>query len=252
TLLAQVDSSVGGKTAIDLPNAKNMVGAFHQPSGVLIDPDVMQTLPQHQYRAGLGEITKYALSLDAKFFGFLKENAAKIRNRDSQTLGTIVETCCRLKARIVEDDEFETTGRRAVLNYGHTFAHALEKSLGYGVIHHGDAVAVGSFYAAKLAKRLGEKGDERFAKIDDAFIQNQVELFELLELPTSVAVAGRKIGDSENSTPESVVKIMHSDKKTTCGKLNFVLPTALGEAVVAKGVDPTDALAVLRDGETIA
>lgn len=247
TLLAQVDSSVGGKTAIDLPNAKNMVGAFHQPSGVLIDPNVLQTLTPEQFRAGLGEVVKYGASLDADFFAFLEKNAPSIVARDPNVLGQVVESCCRIKAQVVEEDEFETSGRRALLNYGHTFGHAFEEAFGYDALAHGDGVSIGSLYAARLARRLAKNGDERFAEIDDAWIARQLELYERLNLPTSLEVAGRKIGDAPETTPQKLVESMKSDKKAAFGKLNFVLPTSLGVSIRVSGVAPEDVEAVLNE-----
>lgn len=245
TLLAQVDSSVGGKTAIDLPGGKNMVGAFWQPSGVLIDPNVLTTLPVEQYRAGLGEVVKYGASLDADFFAFLERDAEKIVARNPETLGAVVAKCCEIKARVVSEDEFETTGRRALLNYGHTFGHAFESALGYGELAHGDGVSIGSLAAARLARRLAQNGDPRFSAIDGSWIARQTELFERLELPTSLAVVGRRIGDAPETSVERLVDLMRTDKKAEFGKLSFVLPTGLGECVRLRDVSPEDAAAAL-------
>ena len=245
TLLAQVDSSVGGKTAVDLPGGKNMVGAFWQPGGVLIDPNVLTTLPADQYRAGLGEVVKYGASLDADFFAFLERNVDQITARDPETLGAVVAKCCEIKAQIVSEDEFETTGRRALLNYGHTFGHALESALGYGTLLHGDGVSIGSLAAARLAKRLAEKGDSRFAAINGAWVARQTELLERLGLPTSLEVVGRRIGDAPETSVERLVDLMRTDKKAEFGKLSFVLPTGLGECVRLRDVSPEDAAAAL-------
>lgn len=247
TLLAQVDSSVGGKTAVDLPGGKNMVGAFWQPGGVLIDPNVLTTLPADQYRAGLGEVVKYGASLDADFFGFLERNVDKITVRDPKTLGAVVAKCCEIKAQVVSEDEFETTGRRALLNYGHTFGHALESALGYGTLLHGDGVSIGSLAAARLAKRLAEKGDSRFSAIDGAWVARQTELLERLGLPTSLEVVGRRIGDAPETSVERLVELMRTDKKAEFGKLSFVLPTELGECVRLRDVSPEDAAAALTE-----
>jgi 3-dehydroquinate synthase len=247
TLLAQVDSSVGGKTAVDLPGGKNMVGAFWQPGGVLIDPNVLSTLPADQYRAGLGEVVKYGASLDADFFAFLERNAEKIAARDPETLGAVVAKCCEIKAQIVSEDEFETTGRRALLNYGHTFGHALESALGYGTLLHGDGVSIGSLAAARLAKRLAEKGDARFSAVDGAWVARQTELLERLGLPTSLEVVGRRIGDAPETSVERLVDLMRTDKKAEFGKLSFVLPTALGQCVRLRDVSPEDAAAALAE-----
>ena len=155
TLLAQVDSSVGGKVGINLPGAKNMVGAFWQPAGVLIDTEVLRTLPEREYRSGLAEVVKYGVILDAEFFDYLEQHVAELNRRQADVLRSVVARCCRLKADVVEQDERETTGLRAVLNYGHTFGHALETESGYGEFLHGEAVAIGMVCAARLAERLG-------------------------------------------------------------------------------------------------
>lgn len=246
TLLAQVDSSVGGKTAIDLPKGKNMVGAFHQPSGVLIDPDTLASLPDDQYQSGLGEVVKYGASLDKKFFETLEANADRINERDPDVLGEIVAQSCRIKAQIVAEDEKETSGRRAVLNYGHTFGHSIETALGYGNLPHGYGVSIGSILAAKLAARLGANGDERFKAIDSAWIERQIALTRKLRLPALLGDVNRNYGDSEETTPERLVELMKTDKKAEFGKLNFILPTNLGECAYLKGVAVEDVLAVLN------
>jgi len=150
TLLADVDSSVGGKVGVNLPGAKNMVGAFWQPRGVLIDTAALTTLPDREYRSGLAEVVKYGVILDAEFFSFLEENVAAINARDDAVLRQVIARCCRLKADVVEQDEHETTGVRAALNYGHTYAHAFETLCGYGQMLHGEAVAVGMLCASRL------------------------------------------------------------------------------------------------------
>ncbi len=162
TLLAQVDSSVGGKVGINLPGAKNMVGAFWQPLGVLIDTDTLTTLPQREYVSGLAEVVKYGVILDAEFFAELEANAAALAQRRSDVLRRVVARCCRLKANVVEADERETGCgppelNRAVLNYGHTFAHALETTSGYGRWLHGEAVSIGMM----LRRPAGARGLER-------------------------------------------------------------------------------------------
>ncbi len=155
SLLAQVDSSVGGKVGINLPAAKNMVGAFLQPRGVLIDLATLATLPDPEYRAGLGEVVKYGVILDAALFELLEDNSDKLLRRDPEVLRHVIARCCRLKADIVEQDEREVTGLRAVLNYGHTIGHAVESLSGYGTLLHGQAVAIGMVCASRLAERLG-------------------------------------------------------------------------------------------------
>jgi 3-dehydroquinate synthase len=224
TLLSQVDSSVGGKVGVDLPQAKNMVGFFYQPFGVLIDSDVLRTLPDVEYICGLGEVAKYAVSLDAKLFDVLESNAVKVRSRDSELLKYIVTKCCRLKGRIVGEDEFEKTGKRVLLNYGHTFAHAFE-IISKFKLPHGQAVAIGSIYAAKLAVKLGITGKD--------FVDRQIKFHESIGLPAELpAELLATINWSE------VSELMLHDKKTESGKLKFVLPIKIGQCKVVKDIDP--------------
>jgi 3-dehydroquinate synthase len=210
TLVAQVDSSVGGKVGVNLPDAKNMVGAFWQPAAVLIDTDVLATLPLREYRAGLAEVVKYGAALDADLFADLETSTKQIAARDSSVLPLIVARCCRLKADVVEQDERELTGRRAVLNYGHTFAHAIEAVGGYGELLHGEAVAIGMICASRLAQRLG--------RIDEQVTQRQHDLLAALGLPVAVP----------KMSSQRLIEAMRRDKKARQGKLNFVLPTELG------------------------
>src|SRR4051812_39379637 len=155
TLLAMVDSSVGGKTGVNHPKGKNLIGAFHQPSGVWIDTAFLDTLPEREYFSGLAEVVKYGVILDAEFFEYCEANAAAIKARSPDAVQHIVLNSCRLKADVVEKDEREETGLRAVLNYGHTFAHAFETAAGYGAWLHGEAVAAGMVCASRLAGRRG-------------------------------------------------------------------------------------------------
>ena len=186
TLLAQVDSSVGGKTGVNLPGAKNMVGAFWQPAFVLIDTQVLATLPEREYVSGLAEVVKYGVILDADFFEFLENHVPQLTQRDPDTLRQVIARCCRLKADVVEADERETTGLRAVLNYGHTFAHAFEAVAGYGELLHGEAVSIGMVCASRLAELLG--------RISPAESDRQICLLRGLGLPTQVPrVVGRSV-----------------------------------------------------------
>lgn len=246
TLLAQVDSSVGGKTAINLPNAKNMVGAFHQPCGVLIDPFVLKTLPEDQYRSGLGEVIKYGCSLDAAFFEMLENNVPAIIARDSDVLTEIIARCCQLKADVVSQDEQETSGIRSLLNYGHTFGHAFETAVGYGRLLHGYGVALGSALAAKLALHLSKKGDERFKEIDESWVSRQNKLISALGLPSSISDLDSLIDNNTDLSAERLVALMTSDKKTEFGKLNFVLPTSLGKCSLIRDVSIEDVQAALQ------
>lgn len=228
TLLAQVDSSVGGKVGINLPTAKNMVGAFWQPRGVLVDVDTLGTLADREYRSGLAEVVKYGVILDAEFFAFLEANIAGLNSRAADVLVATIERCCRLKADVVEQDERETTGLRAVLNYGHTFAHALEAVAGYGELLHGEAVSIGMTCAARLAHRLG--------RIDDAFVERQQALLAALSLPVAAPPLDR----------DRLVAAMASDKKVEHGRLRFVLPTRLGHVELVGGIDAQDVRAALE------
>ena len=155
TLLAMVDSSVGGKVGVNLPAAKNMVGAFWQPIGVLADLDVLTTLPKREFLAGLAEVVKYGVIMDAPFFAELERDVDAVLRREPEALARVIAHCCRLKAQVVAEDEKETSGRRAILNYGHTFAHAFEATCGYGEMLHGEAVAVGMICESHLAERPG-------------------------------------------------------------------------------------------------
>jgi len=219
TLLAQVDSSVGGKVAVNHPKAKNLIGAFHQPSGVLIDTATLESLPERDYRSGLAEVVKYGVILDAEFFDYLEQHIEGLAGRDRGVLAHVITRSCELKAEVVEQDERETTGARAVLNYGHTFAHAYEALAGYGELLHGEAVAIGMVQASRLAERLG--------RIDSVTTDRQVRLLEQLGL--SVAPP------AEYDTDE-ILGRMRLDKKTTAGQLRFVLPSRMGQVELVDDV----------------
>lgn len=221
SLLADVDSSVGGKTGINHPSAKNMIGAFHQPVGVLIDTTVLDTLPPREFAAGMAEVVKYGVILDADFFTFLEQRADAIQKRDAGILRQIIARSCRLKADVVEKDEFERTGLRAVLNYGHTFGHAFEALAGYGELLHGEAVAIGMIHASRLAERLG--------RIDGEITRRQVALLEAFHLPTQLPAGWAHSADA-------VLDRMRLDKKTVGGQLRFVLPKRLGHVEVIQEV----------------
>ena len=223
-----VDSSVGGKTGINLKQGKNLVGAFHQPSGVWIAPEPLATLPDVQYQSGLAEVVKYGAALDAEFFAWLEANAVAVSARDSAAVVHVVARCCRLKADVVAADEFETTGRRAVLNYGHTFAHAFEAVAGYGVWTHGAAVSAGMVCASRLAERLGRVTADVTAR--------QITLLATLGLP---------VAPDPDWPADALVEHMHRDKKAAGGRLRFVLPSRLGHAELVDGVSEADARAVL-------
>jgi 3-dehydroquinate synthase len=229
TLLAQVDSSVGGKVGINLAGAKNMVGAFWQPLSVVIDTAVLDTLPLREYRSGLAEVVKYGVILDAEFFEYLEANVAGLNARDSEVLRDTVARCCELKAQVVSRDEREETGLRAVLNYGHTFCHAFETLTNYSTLLHGEAVSIGMMCAARLAERLG--------RIDASLIDRQYRLLTALNLPTAVP----------QLETEDVLRVMSRDKKVEHGRLRFVLPSRMGHVELVAGVPADDVRAALAD-----
>lgn len=231
SLLAMVDSSVGGKVGINHPRGKNLIGAFHQPVGVWIDTRTLDTLPEREYRSGLAEVVKYGVILDADLFAYLEANTVPILARDPAAVRHIVARSCRLKADVVENDERELTGLRAVLNYGHTFAHAFEAVAGYGTWLHGEAVAAGMVCAARLAASRGLIGR------DVAFRQER--LLAALGLPTAPGPWPQ--GD--------LIAAMQSDKKAEAGRLRFVLPVRLGEVRLFDDVSEGEVRAALRELE---
>lgn len=220
TLLAQVDSSVGGKVAVNLPDAKNMVGAFWQPVAVMIDTHTMSTLPRREYAAGMGEVIKYGVIQDADFFAYLEQHADAINARDNECLREVVARCCRLKTDVVQADEYEQSGRRAILNYGHTFGHALETVTGYGRLLHGEAVGIGMMCAARLGAALG--------MVDAGLAARQRDLLTAFDLPVDVPAVSH----------DAVLDAMQNDKKVAHGTLRFILPTELGQVRVVPAVDP--------------
>ena len=232
TLLAHVDSSVGGKVAINHPKAKNLIGAFYQPQGVFIDTTVLDTLPKRDYRSGLAEVIKYGVILDADFFDYLEQNIDGLNERSPDVMREIIAQSCRLKAHVVENDEFERTGLRAVLNYGHTFAHAFEALCGYGELLHGEAVAIGMVCASRLAERIG--------LIESAMTARQIELLQAVSLPVELP------SDSTLNT-DDIIDRMKLDKKTVAGRLRFVLPTKMGHVEVFKDIAESDVRAVLNE-----
>jgi len=227
TLLAQVDSSVGGKVGINLPGGKNMVGAFWQPRGVTIDVDVLQSLPDREYCAGLAEVVKYGVIQEADFFAYLEENIAMVNDREPAVLTHIVQRCCRLKADVVEQDEREETGLRSILNYGHTFCHAFEAATEYELLLHGEGVAIGMMCAARLAERMG--------RVDEAFVERQRVLLEAFHLPLDVP-------DVDH---DELIELMYRDKKVASGKLRFILPDRIGHVELVGDVPEADVLASL-------
>jgi 3-dehydroquinate synthase len=223
TLLAQVDSSVGGKTAINHPLGKNMIGAFYQPLAVLSDTDTLATLPPRELAAGIAEVVKYGLIRDAAFFEWLESNMTRLLARDAAALTYAIERSCAIKAEIVARDERET-GDRALLNYGHTFGHAIETALGFGKWLHGEAVAAGMVTAARLSQRLG--------LIGAAEVRRTTDILARAGLPTSAPELG----------VERYLELMGHDKKVQQGRIRFILLKRLGEAFMTSDV-PGDALA---------
>ena len=212
TLLAMVDSSVGGKTGINLGAGKNLVGAFHQPQAVFVATDFLRTLPAREFAAGMAEVIKYGLLGDADLFELLARDPLTVAHSD---LAAVVRRCCAAKARIVEADEFEMakTGGRALLNLGHTFAHAIEKVAGFGVYLHGEAVAIGLAAAARLSRQLGLIDQNTATKIE--------RVIEAHDLPVRLR---------EPMSVETLWAAMGQDKKVRAGKLRFVVIAALGRA----------------------
>jgi len=223
TLLAQVDSSVGGKTGVNHALGKNMIGAFHQPRAVLADIGTLDTLPDTELAAGLAEVIKYGFIVDAGFFAWLEDNLDALLARDRHAIAHAVRRSCEIKAEIVEEDEREH-GRRALLNLGHTFGHAIEAAQGYGTWLHGDAVAAGTVMALDLAQRLGE--------IDAATVARGTAL---------LARAGLPVAPPADMTPERFLSWMQRDKKVSDGQLRLIVPGAIGSARVRADV-PVDTL----------
>jgi 3-dehydroquinate synthase len=228
TLLAQVDSSVGGKTGINLSAGKNMVGAFWQPIMVAIDSQTLVSLPQREYLSGLAEVVKYGVIDDAPFFQWIEENADNLRDRQPDAIRTAVYRSCQSKARVVGDDERELTGRRAILNYGHTFAHAIEATAGYGTFLHGEAVAIGMQMAGTLAAKRGEFGSD--------CLRRQLNLLQRLSLPVSW----------KHADPEAMLQVMMSDKKNEHGKMRLILPSRIGQVRLVADVPAETILTTIR------
>jgi 3-dehydroquinate synthase len=219
TLLSQVDSSVGGKTGVNHPLGKNMIGAFYQPLAVLADTKTLNTLDDRQLAAGLAEVIKYGLITDAAFFEWLEEEMDDLAGRDQEKLAIAIERSCACKAAVVAADEKES-GQRALLNLGHTFGHAIETGMGYGEWLHGEAVAVGMCQAADLSHRLGWL--------------TQAELDRALSL---IARAGLPTKPPEEMSEEQFLSLMSVDKKVLEGKLRLVLLKSIGKAVVSEDFD---------------
>ena len=235
TLLAQVDSSVGGKTAIDTPQGKNLIGAFHQPRLVLADLDVLSTLPARQMRAGYAEVLKYGLLGDFDFFEWLEANGGQALAREPDALGRAVARSVEMKAEIVAEDETETSGRRALLNLGHTFGHALEAETGFGdKLLHGEGVALGCAMAFRFSARLGLCSGQDAERASAAIAASGLPT-RIAEIPAGPFPADALVGH------------MAQDKKAEGGKLTFILAHGIGRAFVAKDVDAGEVRRFLID-----
>ncbi|KEY58663.1 3-dehydroquinate synthase [Serratia sp. DD3] len=229
TLLSQVDSSVGGKTAVNHPLGKNMIGAFYQPASVVVDLDCLYTLPPRELSSGLAEVIKYGIILDRDFFIWLENNIDNLMALDRSALAYCIRRCCELKAQVVAADERES-GSRALLNLGHTYGHAIEAEMGYGVWLHGEAVAAGMVMAAQTARRLGQFSSDDIDRIKGLLSR-----------------AGLPVCGPQEMVPEAYLPHMMRDKKVLGGVLRLVLPTAMGQAEVRGGVPHDVVLASIAD-----
>ncbi|HAV7856722.1 TPA: 3-dehydroquinate synthase [Salmonella enterica] len=229
TLLSQVDSSVGGKTAVNHPLGKNMIGAFYQPASVVVDLDCLKTLPARELASGLAEVIKYGIILDADFFTWLEGNLDALLRLDGPAMAYCIRRCCELKAEVVAADEREA-GLRALLNLGHTFGHAIEAEMGYGNWLHGEAVAAGIVMAARASERLGQ-----FSSADT---QRIIALLERAGLPVN--------GPCKMSAQDYLPHMLR-DKKVLAGELRLVLPLAIGKSEVRGGVSHEVVLSAIAD-----
>ncbi|MEY3969121.1 MAG: 3-dehydroquinate synthase [Pseudomonadota bacterium] len=212
TLLAQVDSSVGGKTGVNHPLGKNMIGAFYQPKAVVIDMSVLSTLPEREFSAGLAEIIKYGASLDQGFFDWLEDAMDALVARDSKSLAYAIEKSCQLKAMVVAEDERESSGRRALLNFGHTFGHAIEAGLGFGTWLHGEAVGCGMVMATRLSQDLGQVRADEASRV--------LNLVRRAGLPTQ----------PPKWSAQTYLDWMRHDKKAAAGRIRYILLKGIGQA----------------------
>lgn len=230
TLLAQVDSAIGGKTAVDLKEGKNLLGTFWPPALVISDISMLRSLPPKELSASLGEAVKYGVVRDPRLFCFLEKKCKKVLQKDLGEIEKVVLACAKIKAAIVSRDEFETRGERAILNYGHTFAHGIEGALGYKDLVHGEAVAIGMMMAAQLAADLGFCSQE--------LPWRQMKLLLSMRLPVSI----KKF----NLKASAILKTMMTDKKKSKGELHFVLPRRLGKVTVEKNIPSENIRKILR------
>ncbi|MGA3736160.1 3-dehydroquinate synthase [Escherichia coli] len=229
TLLSQVDSSVGGKTAVNHPLGKNMIGAFYQPASVVVDLDCLKTLPPRELASGLAEVIKYGIILDGAFFNWLEENLDALLRLDGPAMAYCIRRCCELKAEVVAADERET-GLRALLNLGHTFGHAIEAEMGYGNWLHGEAVAAGMVMAARTSERLG-----------------QFSSAETQRIITLLKRAGLPVNGPRAMSAQAYLPHMLRDKKVLAGEMRLILPLAIGKSEVRSGVSHELVLNAIAD-----
>ncbi|MEN3257633.1 3-dehydroquinate synthase [Sodalis endosymbiont of Spalangia cameroni] len=229
TLLSQVDSSVGGKTAVNHPLGKNMIGAFYQPASVVIDLDCLNTLPRRELSSGLAEVIKYGIILDAAFFAWLEDNLDALLALEPRALAYCIRRSCELKADVVAADEREQ-GQRALLNLGHTYGHAIETHMGYGNWLHGEAVAAGMMMAVRTARRLGQFSDAEAERVSALLLR-----------------AGLPVSGPAEMAAEDYLPHMMRDKKVIAGQLRLVLPVTLGNAEVRAGVADDMVVASIKD-----
>ncbi|MEZ6964312.1 3-dehydroquinate synthase [Aeromonas sp. S9(2024)] len=230
TLLSQVDSSVGGKTAVNHPLGKNMIGAFYQPRQVIIDTECLSTLPAREFAAGMAEVIKYGIIWDAEFFSWLEQNMTRLQRLDPAALSYAIKRCCEIKADVVGQDETEQ-GVRALLNLGHTFGHAIEAEQGYGNWLHGEAVAAGTMLAADTALARGEMTESQVARVRALLLAANLPI----KAPAEMDFA-------------AFIRHMRRDKKVLEGKLRLVLPVGIGHAQVVADVSDAELLAVIESG----
>lgn len=216
SLLAQVDSSIGGKVAVNHPKGKNMIGSFYQPKAVFIDTDTLSTLPPAELVAGLVEVIKYGVIKDAELFEYLEKSLYDVLQLNHNALLRIISTSCQIKANVVEEDEKEKH-LRAILNYGHTIGHAIETVTNYQKYRHGEAVAIGMLYATQIAIEMGLTTDTVF--------ERQLSLIKRLGLPLNTGLK-----------PDDIIKALYADKKVISGRLRFILPVKIGEVIISDQV----------------
>jgi 3-dehydroquinate synthase len=219
TLLAQVDSSIGGKTGVNHARGKNLIGAFYQPQCIMIDTDTLRTLPAREFNAGMAEVIKHALIADADYLQAIENDCEALITRDSATLQRIIRRSCEIKAFIVQADPKEQTEKRILLNFGHTFAHAIENTLGYGTLLHGEAVAIGMILATKLSLNCGY--------LEDSTLKRLKQLLAAFNLPTALP---------ESIDPKVLIELFQRDKKMRDQGLAFILLSDLGNAIVKQDV----------------